>query len=68
MKAPSNINRYISTLQEKHKKRDNIYSSDMKRCDLRVPVITPASKYQNLLEIIKYAEMKFEQERHNRKE
>ncbi len=51
---------YISTLDEKYKKRGSGYTSDMRRCDMRVPVITPGLKYQNLMEVVKYAEMEFE--------
>lgn len=46
---------YLSTLDEKFKKLSNIYSSDMRKCDIRVPVkpeITPWLKYQNILEIV----------------
>jgi hypothetical protein len=51
---------YISTLDEKHKKRSFVYTSDMRRCDMRVPVITPSLKYQNLMEVVRYAENEFE--------
>lgn len=50
--------RYISTLNDKYKKLSNIYSSDMQRCDIRIPVITPTLKYQHLIEIIRHAERK----------
>ena len=50
---------YISTMDEKYKKRrKNNYSSDMRRCDIRIPVkkeITPWLKYQNINEIIEEA-------------
>ncbi len=52
---------YISLVDKKYKKQNSIYSSDMRRCDVRVPVITPALKYQHLMEVIKYAEWEFEQ-------
>lgn len=61
---------YISTLDEKYKKLNSSYSNDMKRCDIRIPVITPALKYQHLLEVIRYAEREFERaiiERHGLK-
>jgi hypothetical protein len=51
---------YISTLDAKYKKRGSGYSSDMRRCDMRVPVITPSLKYQHLLEVIRHAEREFE--------
>ena len=51
---------YISTMDEKYKKRNSIYTSDMRRCDMRVPVVTPELKYQNLMEAIRYAEKEFE--------
>lgn len=51
---------YISTLEEKYKKQKSSYTSDMRRCDMRVPVITPSLKYQHLLEVIRHAEREFE--------
>jgi hypothetical protein len=54
---------YISTPDEKYKKRNSSYTSDMRRCDIRIPVITPGLKYQNLIEIIRYAEIRFERTR-----
>lgn len=47
---------YISNLDDKYKKLSSIYTNDMQRCDIRIPVITPAVKFQHLIEIIKYAE------------
>lgn len=47
---------YISTLEDKYKKLSSIYTGDMQRCDIRIPVITPTLKYQHLIEIIRYAE------------
>lgn len=53
---------YISILDEKYKKRrKNTYSSDMRRCDIRIPVkpeITAELKYQNMMEIVEYANQK----------
>lgn len=54
---------YVSAIDENLKKRrDNFYSSDMRRCDLRIPVkpeITPALKNHNMMEIVEYANWKF---------
>lgn len=62
-KTSDTTNHYISTMDEKYKKQASSYTSDMRRCDVRIPVITPALKYQNLMEVIKYAEREFERER-----
>ena len=47
---------YVSTLYEKYKKRRrNLYSSDMMKCDMRIPVkpdITPRIQHHNMMEII----------------
>lgn len=47
---------YLSTLDEKYKKqRGNCYTSDMRRCDIKIhvkPEITPRLKYQNMMEIV----------------
>lgn len=54
---------YVSTLNEKYKKRrKNNYSSDMKRCDTRIPVkpeITKRIIYENQMEIIEEAWARF---------
>jgi len=54
---------YISTLDEKHRKlRDNSYTNDMRRCDIRIPVkpeITPDLKYEHMMEIVDYAYREF---------
>lgn len=54
---------YISTMDEKYKKQASSYTRDMRRCDVRIPVITPTLKYQHLMEVVKYAEREFERER-----
>ena len=47
---------YISTLDENYKKQiGNCYTSDMRRCDIKIPVkpeITPRLKYQNMMKIV----------------
>lgn len=47
---------YVSTLDEKYKKqRGNCYTSDMRRCDIKIhvkPEITSWLKYQNMIEIV----------------
>lgn len=58
---------YISTLDEKYKKRSSVYTSDMRRCDMRIPVITPSLKYQHMMEIVKYAEREFERVKERQK-
>lgn len=50
---------YVSTLDEKFKKRRSSYTSDMRRIDMRIPVITEEIKYQNLMEIIYEANRDF---------
>ncbi len=49
---------YISTLNKKYKKRISGYSSDMRRCDMQVPVkpeITEKLKYKHQMEIVEEA-------------
>ena len=43
---------YISTLNKKYKKQRSSYTSEMKRCDIQIPVITEKMKYKNLMEIL----------------
>ncbi|MGF7118613.1 hypothetical protein [Methanobacterium oryzae] len=43
---------YVSTLDEKFKRIRSSYTSDMRRVDMRIPVITEEIKYKNLMEII----------------
>ncbi len=54
---------YISTLKEKYMKtKANMYTSDMRRCDIRIPVIPVAKpwiKYQNMMEIVDHATREF---------
>jgi hypothetical protein len=50
---------YLSTLDEKYKKRRSSYTSDMRRVDMRIPVITEAMKTQHLVEIIHEANKDF---------
>lgn len=51
-KTPDSHYHYISTLDEKFKRQISSYTSDMKRCDMRIPVITREMKYKNLMEIV----------------
>jgi hypothetical protein len=50
---------YLSTLDEKYKKRRSSYTSDMRRCDLQVPVISPELKYNHLMEMVEEANREF---------
>ena len=50
---------YISTHDEKYKKQRSSYTSDMRRCDIQIPVITDEMKHQNLMEIIYEANRNF---------
>ena len=43
---------YLSTLDKKYKKQVSSYTSDMRRCDMQIPVITEKMKYQNLMDIV----------------
>jgi hypothetical protein len=51
---------YISTMDAKYKTQKSSNTSDMRRGDMRDPVITPSLKYQHLLEVIRHAEREFE--------
>ncbi len=46
---------YLSTLDEEYKKQKSFYTSDMKRCDTKIPMITPEMKRKNFMEIIEEA-------------
>jgi hypothetical protein len=50
---------YLSTLDEKYKKKRSPYTSDMQRVDLQVPVINPELKYRHLMEIVEEAYQEF---------
>jgi hypothetical protein len=39
----------------------------MRRCDMRIPVITPSLKYQHLMEVIRHAEREFERAKERQK-
>jgi hypothetical protein len=43
---------YLSTLDRKYKRRRSSYTSDMRRCDITIPVITQEMKYKHLMEIV----------------
>lgn len=49
---------YTSSLDEKYKKLRSSHTSDMKRCDIRIPVITREMKQKHLIEIIEEANRK----------
>jgi hypothetical protein len=63
LKTSENSYQYIPALDKSYRKRQkNTYSSDMRRCDIRIPVkqeITPALKYQNMMEIVEYVNWRF---------
>jgi len=50
---------YVSTLDDEYtKRRVHCYTSDMMKCDMRIPVkpgITPWQKHHNMMEIIDHA-------------
>ncbi|MGP8190348.1 MAG: hypothetical protein ACLQG5_10585 [Methanobacterium sp.] len=54
---------YVSTLDEEYtKRRENWYTSDMMKCDMRIPVkpsITPWIQHQNMMEIIDQSAKEF---------
>lgn len=50
---------YISTLDKKYKKQRSSYTSDMRRCDIQIPVITWEMKYTNMMEIVNEANRDF---------
>ncbi len=49
---------YLST-QNKHRPRRSAYTSDKRRCDTRIPVITREMKHQHLMEIVDEANRQF---------
>lgn len=68
-KAYDTSHNYVSTLNEKYKRRGNCYSGDMRRCDIQIPVkpeITYGLKYQNMREIVEEAWRLFESEKKNK--
>lgn len=58
-KTPNSSYFYLSTLDEKYKKRRSPYTSDMRRVDMRIAAITPEIKYKNMMEIIDEANRVF---------
>jgi len=50
---------YLSILDKKYKRQRSSYTSDMRRCDMRIPVITEEMKYKNLMEIVYEANKDF---------
>jgi hypothetical protein len=50
---------YVSTLNDEYtKRRGNWYTSDMMKCDMRIPIkpeITQWQKHHNMMEILDYA-------------
>ncbi|MDP3065460.1 MAG: hypothetical protein Q8N08_01880 [Methanobacteriaceae archaeon] len=50
---------YLSTLDEKYKKPRSPYTSDMRRVDLQVPVISPELKYKHRMEMVEEANREF---------
>lgn len=54
---------YMSTLDKKYKRSRSSYTSDMRRCDIIIPVITRQVKYNHLREILFEAENKFQKAR-----
>lgn len=60
---------YLSTIDEKFKtRRKNCYNSDMRKCDIRIPVkpeITPWLKYQNMMQIVEEAWILFNRRKKN---
>jgi len=62
-KTPDLSYHYVSTLDEEHKKMiGNCYTSDMRRCDIKIhvkPKITPWLKHKNMMEIVDQVAMDF---------
>lgn len=58
-KTPDSPYFYISTLDEKYKKRRSPYTSDMRRVDMRIPAITAEMKYKNMMEIVHEVDREF---------
>lgn len=54
---------YLSTLDKKYKRRRSSYTSDMRRCDIIIPVVTRQVKYNHLREILFEAENNFQKAR-----
>jgi hypothetical protein len=50
---------YVSTLDDKYKKQRSSYTSDMRRCDMRIPVINAEMKYKHIMEIVDEANRDF---------
>jgi len=50
---------YVSALDDKYKKQRSSYTSDMRRCDLRIPVINEKMKYEHRMEIVDEANRDF---------
>jgi hypothetical protein len=46
---------YVSTLDDKYKRQISSYTSDMRRCDMRIPVINEGLKYKHIMEMVNEA-------------
>jgi hypothetical protein len=69
-KIPDFSYHYVSTLNEKYKKLENSYTSDMRRCDIKIhvkPEITPWLKYHNMMETVDQVAQDFASTRKSRK-
>lgn len=54
---------YLSILDKRYKRLRSSYTSDMRRCDMIIPVITRQVKYDHLREILFEAENNFQKSR-----
>ena len=50
---------YVSTLDDKYKKQRSSYTSDMRRCDMQIHVISEEMKYKHIMEIVDEANRDF---------
>jgi DNA repair ATPase RecN len=50
---------YVSILDDKYKKQRSSYTSDMRRCDMQIPVINEEMKYKHIMEIVDEANREF---------
>lgn len=65
---PNSSYHYLSTLDKKYKRRRSSYTSDMRRCDIIIPVITPAIKYNHFMEIVFEANKEFSNAKQKQKQ
>lgn len=65
-KTSNSTYQYVSTLDEKYKRKRPSYTSDMRRVDMRITAITAEIKYKNMMEIVNEVSKDFRAKQKNK--